>query len=327
MIPSFRTVIASACALLAPVLASGHICNDVFIQAKDNLAVKVDIRDGQLRIGQEASFNVYVLNTMDRYIVAINLEVISDHFRADVQPDPSWRDYPRLETSLRGGKKEAFSVRLRRNPGVPDGRYNISLRLVNGQNPRIAFKTVDLAEAESVHALAQSRGINLDGAVNREEWNEALLCTDFYEYVKRDRFFENVQAQSQSRFRVAADRENLYFLLHFMGHENAQSDKATVYLARNSEAQPVAIEFDKDTGEVSAPGNIARSVTVSVVPDKFALECRIPRSALGLAGTTLFYLNFTRTAGDGGRETKTYWRGNANSFANPIVYDKVSLGF
>ena len=42
--------------LLGLQSVSAHLCNDVFAQAKDNLAVKVDIRDGQLRINQTASF-------------------------------------------------------------------------------------------------------------------------------------------------------------------------------------------------------------------------------------------------------------------------------
>ena len=58
-----------------------HLCNDVFIQAKDNLVIKVDVRDGQLRIGKKGSFRIYLLNTMDRDIVDIRLDVLTDRER------------------------------------------------------------------------------------------------------------------------------------------------------------------------------------------------------------------------------------------------------
>ena len=76
-----------------------HLCNDVFVQAEDNLAVKVDIRDGQLRISDTGSFKVYVLNTMDRAIQKLNLVVESEEFDVEVKPSPTWGMYPYLDTA------------------------------------------------------------------------------------------------------------------------------------------------------------------------------------------------------------------------------------
>ena len=53
-----RKLVLVALLAAVPTMALAHLCNDVFRQAKDNLAIKVDIRDGQLRIGQSASFRV-----------------------------------------------------------------------------------------------------------------------------------------------------------------------------------------------------------------------------------------------------------------------------
>jgi hypothetical protein len=52
----------------------GHLCNDVFMQAGNRLAVKVDTRDGQLRINQASSFRVYVQNSTDYSIENIELQ-------------------------------------------------------------------------------------------------------------------------------------------------------------------------------------------------------------------------------------------------------------
>jgi hypothetical protein len=76
--------------MLLSVSAQAHLCNDVFAQAKDNLVVKVDVRDGQLRISDTGTFRVYLLNTMDRDIERIELEIQSNEFDAEVTPGKNW---------------------------------------------------------------------------------------------------------------------------------------------------------------------------------------------------------------------------------------------
>ena len=103
---------------LFPTLLAAHLCNDVFQQAQDNLAVKVDIRDGQLRISDRSKFRVYLLNTMDRRIDDIHLEVVTDDFEATVTPASEWSGFPRLRTN----KKQYFDVELRRKSGTEAGK-------------------------------------------------------------------------------------------------------------------------------------------------------------------------------------------------------------
>ena len=122
-------VVVGAMVLFSSV-AFGHLCNDVFAQAKDNLAVKVDIRDGQLRIGKSASFKVYLLNTMDRDIADIRLEVLSDQFNPTVTHAPDWQQFPCLKVK----KKEYFTVQLDRKPVGTDGR--IPFIIISGGVPR-----------------------------------------------------------------------------------------------------------------------------------------------------------------------------------------------
>ena len=91
-----KTIILIILIGLVPVTVLAHLCNDVFMQAKDNLAVKVDIRDGQLRINKDAKFRVYLFNSMDRDISQIRLQVLTRDFQTKVTPSPEWRNYPGL---------------------------------------------------------------------------------------------------------------------------------------------------------------------------------------------------------------------------------------
>ena len=150
--------------LLIPLFASGHLCNDVFVQAKDNLAVKVDIRDGQLRIAKEASFRIFLLNTMDRAIANINMEVVCKQFESTVTPSENWRSFPKLETVARGGKKEYFNVTLKRKKGVRDGTYKIDLHLFNGRNKRMSFMTADLGASADKCKLPKAGKISINGS-------------------------------------------------------------------------------------------------------------------------------------------------------------------
>lgn len=309
--------------LLGAAAVQAHLCNDIFAQARDNLAVKVDIRDGQLRIGKDASFKVYLLNTMDRDIVSINLEVQSQQFTAEVKPSSDWQSYPALKTSKKGGKKEYFTVTLARKPGVPDGKYKINLRLTDGKGKGRELKTVDLDAAAAVHALARTPAIKIDGAVGQAEWDKAVLCSDFTEYKQPGGgFFESLRAQNQPRIRVAADAQNLYCLLNVPAAAGA-APVATLYASSSPDgsAQSLAIDCAK-----AAPVDAAvAGVEIRKSADGSSLECKIPRKLLGIDAGTDFYLNFTCKTQGGDKETVAYWRGNKFSFDNPVVYDRFIL--
>jgi hypothetical protein len=325
---SRRKWILAAVALLLPAAAFAHLCNDVFRQAQDNLAVKVDIRDGQLRIGQQASFRVYLLNTMDREITAISLDVLSDHFDAQIRPSAEWRDYPRLRATGGGGKKEFFTVALQRKQGVPDGRYKIDLHLYNPQNKQQVFKTIDLASAAAACALPPSRGIAVDGGGSEAEWGNSCLATDFYLYTKQNGFFGNKRVESQARFRIAMDEQSLYCLMQFMGGEQATSDVGTVHVATDPEGKPMQFNFDRISGRLSSD-QPTEGIAYVVSPDRTMIECRIPRALLQPAGAGQpapgYFVNFTRTATVNGQQFVTYWRGNTHSVNDPIVYGYFTL--
>jgi hypothetical protein len=303
--------------------AHAHLCNDVFVQAKDNLAVKVDIRDGQLRIDEEAGFRVYLLNTMDRDIVSIALEVESDAFDATVRPSPEWKSFPRLRSVKRRGEKVYFDVTLNRKRATPDGRYRIALKLVNGKNRNQAFKSVDLNEACATHALKPAGAIAVDGKATRQEWAGAILCTDFYEYVKKGRYFENHPLNEPTRFRLAADEQRLYCLFGAQGGDDAEADLATLYLAGDTDRTPAKLTVDLRDATARLEGMDATVECRRAGRDM--IECSVPLSALKLGPENLVYANFTRTLRGGKTPRIAYWRGNRYSVENPVVYDKFRL--
>jgi len=316
---SLWAVVAGLFLAAATGTTFAHLCNDVFAQARDNLVVKVDIRDGQLRIGKEATFHVYLLNTMDRAISDIRLEVVSEHFVARVRPDPTWRSFPALKAVRQGGRKQYFTVTLRRKPGVPDGRYRIRLRLYNGRDRSKSFKTVDLAQAADVKVLARAGGIVVDGHGSRAEWQDAVMCDGLYAYLKRGKYFANVPAREQVRVRFAADEDYLYCLMNFQGGGDAESDAIALYTAPTTDAEPVVLRFDRLTGKVEGPRGVEQ-VEFRLSPDRSTAECRIPLSLLGLRGATSFYANVTREIRRGKAPLVTYWRGNEFTRLDPVAY-------
>ena len=319
---SFSVMLAIACVMMSiPSAGHAHLCNDVFAQADDNLAVKVDVRDGQLRIGETASFRVYLLNTMDRDIANINLEVRSTQFDSSAVPGTDWKGFPKLRTVKQGGKKEYFDITLKRKPGIPDGAYKIDLRLFNGGNPAQEFKTVDLGNACGTHKLKPAKGIAVDGEPAAAEWASSILCTDFYEVTAAGKYLANQRSTEQPRFRIAADATYLYCLLAFEGRSEATEDIATIYAAPTPDDEPRMVKIDRVAGKALTDEH-AGKITVKKSADGRQLECRIPRALLGIDADNRFYLNLTRTTAKNNREYKDFWRGNPLSLNNPVVYDQ-----
>ncbi len=319
---------------LIPSLLYGHLCNDVFVQAKDNLAVKVDIRDGQLRIAKEASFKVYLLNTMDRDIVNINLEVESKEFESTVTPSPEWKDFPALRTAAKGGKKEFFEVKLTRGKGVADGKYKIGLKLFNARNTAQVFKTMDIAESADIVELPKVAGIKTDGNPSSTEWKKGALVTDFYDYVRsskgRERYYENIRCDDQPRIRLAYNGEHLHLMYSFKSTLKLQTDKVVALLSKDMDGEPIRIEFDRLEGTATNSLD-SQDVKVEFNQKDGEMECQVPLKLLGIEGKkgSLLFANFMRDVSYEGKDaqgkptrikTMHYWRGNNFSATNPVVF-------
>jgi len=293
--------------------AHAHLCNDVFVQARDNLAVKVDIRDGQLRINQEASFRVYLLNTMDRDIVDIRMEVISPEFDGTVNPAPDWKNFPYLRTSLKGGEKEFFDVTLKRKSGIADGKYTIGLRLFNGQTPEMEFKTVAIADAMAVVPVPRApREINVDGAPCKAEWESAALLSDFSMDAARQ-YTECTRSKDETRVRFSADDQFLYALIS--ASDIGTSDVLNLYFAADTDATPLQIAVDLKTGVLSG----AAQGGALAAKSEQGIEVCIPLSGLNLPRS--FLVNLARQRNN----VLSYWRGPGVAVDNPVVFARMVL--
>jgi hypothetical protein len=294
---------------LIPMIASAHLCNDVFVQAKDNLAVKVDIRDGQLRISKNAKFRVYLLNTMDRAIDEIRLEVVTKDFEAKVTPSPEWRRFPVL--SVR--KKKYFEVELTRKPGTESGKYKIALRLIGGGRE---FKTVNIDDALCALSVPEnSQPPNIDGNISSAEWKNSFLCTSLYQYKSSgliSRYKENTPSEVQTRFRFSRYKDTLYCLIDFM--EQTGNDVARIYVARDHDSEPMIIVADLQKGKAFVDGE--ENIRINSTVNGNRMEIELPSKVLNIRNQKSLYINLTRDY----KNITTYWLGNSYSVMDPIVY-------
>lgn len=304
---SIRMLAVTVLTLLASQ-ARAHLCNDVFDQAKDDLAVKVDIRDGQLRVAKEGAFKVYMLNTMDRDIAKINLSVDSDAFTSEIKPSPDWKTYPCLKTAKKGGKKEFFEVTLKRKENLPDGKYQIKLVLFNPADKR-EFKTLDLEKAADMQPVPLAKAVTIDGNCPESEWKNSLLCSSFYTYQKEGKYMGTSPVKTQPRFRLMADAQNLYCMMNM-----ESGAEATIYLAADNDSAPVKITIDPSEAKAVSSKGDASGITVKK-GDKDT-EVRIPFSAAGITNSKRFFANIAVK----NENAVSFWRGNAVSVDNPVVY-------
>lgn len=338
-----RILLISCLVLYLPIVAHGHACNDVFLVVKDNLAVKVDIQDGQLHISDSAKFRVYLLNTVMMDIGNIQLEVVTDEFNAVVKPSAEWHDYPCLRTVIDNpgwtcvdgfnpgtnrvkGKKEYFEVELKRKPSTQIGKYKIGLRLFTkpkdaGPDMGGELLTIgNIDEALSVMTVPKtSEPIKIDGNVSAAEWKDALLCTSLYLYkpVTMIQLKENVKSDVQTRFRFIHKDDKLFCLVDFIAP--SKKDVAKIFLAKDRNSAPVVITADLQEQRAVASGRDSKAINACVKGSKMELE--IPLDAVNLKDLKTLYVNMTRDY----ENKTTYWRGNSKSILEPMVYEKFAL--
>jgi len=321
-----RITLAAALVLSLCLTAYGHLCNDVFVQAKDNLVVKVDVRDGQLRISKMGSFRVYLLNTMDRDIAKIMLDVISPDFESKVTPGTGWRGYPQLKTATKGGKKQYFDVELTRKKGTKEGKYKIALHLHGGQK-NLVFKTVKIDEALALLDVPKKpRNLKVDGKVGSSEWRKALLCSNFYEYKKSGRYMQNFPASQQTRFRFYHEKGDLYICADF---QSKCKDVAKIYISKDQDSEPKEVVVDIGEKKATFDGK-EEGIELKVDSRGTKMEIKLPVPFLAEEKNDdknkdkdkdkdkkkTLCVNVVRECGG----VTTYWRGNSSSYKDPVVF-------
>jgi hypothetical protein len=311
-------------------VAWAHLCHD-YMFVKDKLVVKPNIKGGQLRIDKTASFKVYVVNTFELDIFAIKMAVKSAQFDATVKPGPTWRRYPYLRSLGRGGKKQHFTVTLKRKPKVPDGKYKISLVFYHGKKRSQVFRVVDLEKALDTCKLKKSPGIKIDGKAEEKEWGESGLCSNLRVWVRTNRPWKGMSdlrpAPHQCRLRLSWDDDYLYCLLRAPEVKGATADRAVLYVAPGMEStrkQLVTVTLDRLSGKVTCSKG-QTGIETKASKDKAVIECRIPRKLLGIKGAKSFCANLVRTTSAGGKKLVAYWRGNPYTVHKPVVYARFSI--
>ncbi len=300
---------------------SAHLCDDVFALAKNILAVKVDVRDGELRINDTGYFRVYVLNTMDAD-TEVRLNVISDEFNSIVKPSDDWKDFPQLKTVHQSGKKEYFEVTLNRKNGVKPGSYSIKLDLYGRQQ----LKVLNLNESvQACNVPAKDNEIVIDGKIDENEWGKGLLCGTMKEIIMRSwsnqwgdkaNFEEKITSNMQSRFRIIHDADNLYCLVDFQ--KLTKNDAAVIYVSPDTQTSPVTIRIDtvKKTAECSSG-----STGLEYKFNNEKVELKIPYELLKLKNKNYCYLELERS----NKRTKTYWMSDKYTFNDPVFYAHLNL--
>ena len=309
----------------------------------DNLTVKADVADGQLRIAKEASFRMYLYNTLTWPFYDAKLDVLSDQFEAKVEPSPTWKTFPDLQPAASGGTREYFTVTLTRKPEVPDGPYDVVFKLYSSRaNFRRLSQVLPLSETIDRQVVPMRTGFAVDGKASPSKWAGSLLVKDFRAYSgspapnkagpEAGEVLKSHSARELTRVHVVVDKDNLYFLALLAGV--APEDELAIFVAPTIESQPVRLVLKQATGKVEAPFAAPPIQCLKCAADprdsRAAMyELCVPRKALGLTAASSFYANFCRVAHGAGSETtveKSYWRGNDISANEPTVYGRLVVG-
>jgi len=250
------------------------------------------------------------MNTMDRDIADINLKVESDAFDSIVSPSKSWKKFPVLRTTRKGGQKEYFEVTLKRKPNLPDGKYKINLTLFNGRDASMVFKTLDIEEAADIQKLPEAQKLTIDGTIKKEEWENSILLSNFYNYEKKGKYFFSTILKNQPRIRLMADKTNLYIAAKL--EEGQNNIELLITNKRDEKAKTLNIDLLKGKVEGIQGAIVKSSIDGS--------EIKIPLTSLLGMKNNSFFINMIIK-----KENQiSYWRGNSFSFQDPLVFAELT---
>jgi hypothetical protein len=206
----FVTAAFLAAALLAPVLASAHLCDNVYRQA-DKVIFKPEFTN--LIVKDKAEFKIFIQNNMDRGVQTAGMEAESDAF--DVTITPREMEIPKARNER---DRVSFNVAINLKPGISSGSYRINFKLVGrgteGAGREIARYVVETGKEGVVipasPALTVTGGSvpapKVDGVLDDATWREAVSFTGF-------KMETGGQAANQTVGLVTFDKVNLYLAL------------------------------------------------------------------------------------------------------------------
>jgi len=229
---------------------------------------------------------------------------------------------------------------------VPDGKYDISLKLYSSRRTfrRLAF-FLPLSETVDAHTVPVVANFEMKGKGLAQRWGESALVNDFWAF-KQDKLpdgkplkpgLSSYSPSAQTRIHLTGNAENIFLLAHLFGCGG--NDTLKIYVAPEIECKPVAVTLNTATSKIVSDLPIDGIQCVKCEEDSgggtAVYEIRIPRKALGIDKKNYFYMDFCRTTTganpdkveltDNGSEP-SYWRGNALSIDDPVVYGKMVMG-
>jgi hypothetical protein len=170
------------------------------------------------------------------------------------------------------------------------------------------FKKLDFNAASDVLSLPKPPvSFAVDGSSSSGEWGKSLLCDNFYSYEQKGKYFSSILLKNQPRIRLMSDSSNLYLTAQVQ-----KGDKLELLVATEKSDAPKKIVLDPaETNADGAAGLICKTGTT-----KDSLEAKIPFSVIGIPTNDSFLLNMIISKG----KTVSYWRGNAFSYQNPVIF-------
>jgi hypothetical protein len=332
--------------------AAGDVDPTQYLQ--DNFSVRATVPGARFRVEKEGLMQVELYSTLPVGLSDVKLKVDSDQFEATAAPSPSWRTCPELPAGAADGAKGRFDVSLRRKAGSVDDAPDLSLRVyASCRGKRFLAAALTLAEALDEHQVPFNPALKIDGQPPPQFWGNALVLKDFMASQRHDDYlvgykYARAGSTNQTRVYLAADNDNLYFLVATIGYAwLSPSTQLKVLMARTREEKPVVLAVDELTFQLTCTPAVEGAKCVRCAPapamntggcDAVIYQVGVPRKPARLEMDTL-YMNFSRIVppreGKGSeaivpgvRRTGPEvlcWRGNQRSAEDPAVFGKMVL--
>jgi len=298
----------------------------------DNVSLRADVTEADLKTKSEVAFPVYVINTMKSPLPGVSLDVASGQYDVKVEPSPTWTSFPMLpKCSPVPPCKEFFTVHLKKKPSAAAGPCDVVLKLFSVQpdgRRLVAFEP--LADTIDSHDVPLQKAFVFDGTTSAKKWGDSFAIHDLRSYKQTsDGNFER-KGRTRTRVQIAADKDSIYFLVTFF--RVGADGTVDLFLAPAIDAKPVSIALNRKDGTVRTslpPGSVEFKKCLDdpkmimdakdpfPQPPADTYEGRVSRAALGFPAGNVFYLNVD--------SPDNYWRGNPASASNPAVFARMVI--
>ena len=299
----------------------------------DNIALRADLAESDLKAKNEISFPVYVISTMNAALPGVSLDVSSDQFEARVSPSTSWKTFPELSKPAGNHPtKEFFTVTLKKKSATPIRACDVVMKLYSAQpqgKQLVAFQP--LSEILDSHEIPIQLSFAFDGTTKPEKWGSSFSLQDLTAYEKTATGSYLRKGRTRTRVQWAADKEYLYLLVTFF--QVGSTGTVEIDMAPAMDAKPVSIVLNRKDGTVhsSLPAESVEfkkclddPLMILDEKDPFksapadTYEGRISLKALGITPGTAFYANAFYNG-------QCCWRGNPVSSRDPAMFARMVI--